>query len=61
MTVIKPERRSEYMAALDQASSRENIVPFAEFVASSMRREADRIKAGQRRANKSAARSRRKP
>jgi len=60
-TVIELERRSEYMAALDEASSRENIVPFAEFVAFSMRREADRIKAGQRRANKSAPRSRRKP
>ena len=60
-TVIELERRSEYMAALDQASSRENIVPFAEFVASSMRREADRIKAGQRRANKPVARSRKKP
>jgi fido (protein-threonine AMPylation protein) len=44
-TVIELERRSEYMAALDEASSRENIVPFAEFVASSMRREADLIKA----------------
>jgi Fic family protein len=43
-TVIELARRSEYMAALDEASSRENIVPFAEFVASSMRREAELIK-----------------
>ncbi len=47
-TVIELERRSEYMAALDEASSRENIVPFAEFVASSMRRDADLIKAKRR-------------
>ena len=40
-TVIELDRRSEYMAALDEASSRENIVPFAEFVASSMGKEAD--------------------
>jgi hypothetical protein len=33
-TVIELERRSEYMAALDEASSRGNIVPFAESVAS---------------------------
>ena len=40
-TVIELDRRSEYMAALDEASSRENILPFAEFVASSMGKEAD--------------------
>ena len=57
-TVIELKRRSEYMAALDQASSRENIVPFAEFVASSMRREADLIKAKQRPAKVSAVRHR---
>lgn len=57
-TVIELERRSEYMAALDEASSRENIVPFAEFVASSMRREADLIKAKQRPGKGSAARGR---
>ena len=60
-TVIELERRSEYMAALDEASSRENIVPFAEFVASSMRREADLLKAKQRPATVSAARRRPKP
>ncbi len=38
-TVIELARRNEHMAALDAASSRENIAPFAEFVASSMRRE----------------------
>jgi fido (protein-threonine AMPylation protein) len=47
-TVIELERRSEYMAALDEASSRDNIVPFAQFVASSMRREAELIKAKRR-------------
>lgn len=36
------------MAALDKASARENIVPFAELVASSMRREAELIEAKQR-------------
>lgn len=56
--VIKLERRSEYMAALDEASSRENIVPLAEFVASSMRREVDRTKAKQRPAKRFSARSR---
>jgi fido (protein-threonine AMPylation protein) len=44
-TVIELERRSEYMAALDDASSRQNIVPFAEFVASSMQREVELTKA----------------
>ena len=47
-TVIELERRSEYMEALDEASSRENIVPFAEFVAACMRREAALIAANQR-------------
>lgn len=60
-TVIELERRSVYMAALDEASSRENIVPFAEFVASSMRREAALIKAKQLPAKGSAARRRPKP
>lgn len=60
-TVIELARRSEYMAALDEASSRENIVPFAEFVASSMHREADLIKAKQRPAKGAAARGRPKP
>ena len=60
-TVIELERRSEYMAALDEASSRENIVPFAEFVASSMRREVDLIKEKQRPAKVSAVRRRPKP
>jgi len=52
-TVIELERRSEYMAALDEASSRENIVPFAEFVASSMRREVDLAQAKRRPAKRS--------
>ena len=60
-TVIELARRSEYMAALDEASSRENIVPFAEFVASSMRREADLIKAKRRSAKAPAARRPPKP
>ena len=47
-TVIELARRSEYMAALDEASSNENIVPFAKFVASSMRREAALTKAKRR-------------
>lgn len=41
-TVIELERRSEYMTALDEASSRGNIVPFAEFVAGSVGRERER-------------------
>jgi len=60
-TVIELERRSEYMAALDEASSRENIMPFAEFVASSTRREVELAKAKQRPANVSAVRRRPKP
>ncbi len=44
-TVIDLARRSTYMAALDEASSRENIVPFAKFVASCMRREASLTRA----------------
>ena len=60
-TVIELERRSEYMAALDEASSRENIVPFAEFVASSMRSDAERIKADQRPAGAPASRRRIEP
>ena len=47
-TVIELERRSAYMEALDEASSRANIVPFAEFIAASMRREADLLKVKQR-------------
>lgn len=35
-TVIEVVRRSEYMDALNEASSKGNIVPFAQFVASSM-------------------------
>ncbi len=53
-TVIELARRSDYMAALDEASARANIVPIAKFVASSMRREAERIKAKQRPAKGSA-------
>jgi fido (protein-threonine AMPylation protein) len=60
-TVIELARRSEYMAALDQASSRENILPFAEFVASSMRREAKLIKAKPRAAKVSSGRGPPKP
>jgi fido (protein-threonine AMPylation protein) len=33
-TIIRVERRSEYMAALDAASAREDIAPFARFIAS---------------------------
>lgn len=44
-TVIELQRRSDYMAALDEASSRQNIVPVATFVAASMRRETARTKA----------------
>ena len=57
-TAIELERRNEYMGALDEASSRENIMPFAKFVASSMRREAELIKAGQRPAKATANRRR---
>ena len=60
-TVIELARRSEYMAALDEASSRENIAPFARFVAASMRREASLIKAKRRPAKVSAGRRRAKP
>lgn len=35
-TVIRIEKRSDYMAALEAASSRGDIRPFAEFIASSM-------------------------
>jgi hypothetical protein len=38
-TVIEVERRPEYMEALNEASSKGNIAPFAQFVASSMRHE----------------------
>lgn len=44
-TVIELAHRSAYMASLDEASARGNIVPFAEFVAASMRREVDRPQA----------------
>lgn len=40
-TVIELARRNDYMATLDAASSRGNIVPFAEFVSSSMHRDAE--------------------
>ena len=56
-TVIELQRRSPYMAALDEASSRQNIVPFAEFVALSMRRETELLKA-KRRPSKARARLR---
>ncbi len=59
--VIKLQRRAEYMAALDEARSRENIVPFAEFVASSMRREAELTKATLRPGKASAGRRRPRP
>jgi hypothetical protein len=49
------------LGALDESSSRENIVPFAEFVASGMRREAELIEAGQRTAMATASRRRSKP
>jgi len=35
-TVIRIEKRSDYMVALEAASSRGEIQPFAEFIASSM-------------------------
>ena len=35
-TVIRIEQRSDYMAALEAASSRGEIKPFAEFIAKSM-------------------------
>jgi fido (protein-threonine AMPylation protein) len=60
-TVIELEHRSEYMAALDEASSRENIAPFAKFVASSMRREAALTKATRRAAKGLTSRRRAKP
>jgi hypothetical protein len=36
-TVIRIEQRSEYMTALEAASSQGDITPFAEFVATSMK------------------------
>jgi Fic family protein len=36
-TVIRIEQRSEYMAALEAASSRGEIIPFAEFIANAMK------------------------
>lgn len=36
-TIIRVERRADYMAALDAASARGDIAPFAEFIASSIR------------------------
>jgi Fic family protein len=57
-TVIELERRSDYMTALDEASARGNIVPFAAFVTSSMRREADVLNARPR-ASKALAPARR--
>lgn len=59
-TVIELARRSDYMAALDAASSHGNIVPFAEFVASSMRRETQLTQAKPRTARPSANRRRHK-
>jgi Fic family protein len=41
-TVIPVERRDEYMQALEQASSFDNIVPFAAFVAELARAQAAR-------------------
>lgn len=59
-TVIELARRSEYMTALDAASSRGNIVPFADFVASSMHREAELTKAKPRATKQPSVRHRRK-
>jgi fido (protein-threonine AMPylation protein) len=59
-TVIELARRSEYMAALDAASSRGNILPFANFVASSMRQEAQLTKAKSRASKQPAGRRRTK-
>lgn len=36
-TIIRVEQRKEYMAALEQASVHENIIPFANFILSEMR------------------------
>jgi Fic family protein len=36
-TVIPVERRDEYMAALEAASVKQNIVPFTEFIADLLR------------------------
>jgi len=60
-TVIELARRGEFMAALDDASSRENIAPFAEFGASSLRREAELTKMTPRPAKPPAGRRRFKP
>lgn len=43
-TVIEVIRRPEYMTTLNEASANGNIGPFAQFVASSMRRDAERLK-----------------
>jgi Fic family protein len=42
-TIIRVERRSEYMAALDAASGREDIAPFARFIASCVEAYADKF------------------
>ena len=59
-TVIELARRSDYMAALDDASARENIAPFARLVASCMRSETARIKKRPVAVKVSAGRRRRK-
>jgi hypothetical protein len=33
-TIVRVERRAEYVSALEEASTKENIVPFAEFIKS---------------------------
>jgi hypothetical protein len=37
-TIIKSEFRDQYMAALEEASTKENITPFAEFIRMQMNR-----------------------
>jgi Fic family protein len=38
-TIIKADLRDQYMAALEEASTKENILPFAKFIKSQMDQE----------------------
>lgn len=60
-TVIEVAHRPEYMEALNQASSNGNIVPFAQFVASSMRHEAELLESKSPLAKVAASRRRLRP
>lgn len=42
-TIVRVERRAEYMNALEEASTKENIVPFAEFIKSEIEHWHERI------------------